>query len=58
MSLTLTPVILYQTERIKSLLAYGRGGIHDPVLALQRDSGSARGGLGDLHPGDLCGKDA
>lgn len=30
-----------QTERIKSLLAYGRGGVHDPVLALQRDTSSA-----------------
>ncbi|KAF2356841.1 Cortactin-binding protein-2 N-terminal [Trinorchestia longiramus] len=30
-----------KTERIKSLLAYGRGGVHDPVLALQRDASCA-----------------
>uniref|UniRef100_A0A6A7G3X3 CTTNBP2 N-terminal-like protein n=1 Tax=Hirondellea gigas TaxID=1518452 RepID=A0A6A7G3X3_9CRUS len=32
-----------KTERIKSLLAYGRGGVHDPVLALQRDTGCVIG---------------
>lgn len=45
-------IYLFQTERIKNLLHYGRVGLNDPFLALQRDSIGGQN-FGNVSEGEL-----